>query len=223
MSDTDTESGALARLQDDPTSRKRFLRMVGGAGATGALGLLHRRVRRRRQDDAGRDDHDRRQRAGRERERPQERPGDRQLRADARVPRGRLLRAGRDSGQIKDRAVADLAKRIAETERPHVEALKATAKNLGGTPAAMPTTKFDDVSPPARRRSCRPRPSSRTSAPRPTSARPGGSRARRSSPPRSRSTASRRAMRPRSTARRPRLQGRRRSKARSPTAPSPRR
>jgi len=40
VSDTDTESGALARLQDDPTSRKRFLRMVGGAGATGALGLL---------------------------------------------------------------------------------------------------------------------------------------------------------------------------------------
>ena len=40
MPDTDTGSGALARLQDDPTSRKRFLRMVGGAGATGALGLL---------------------------------------------------------------------------------------------------------------------------------------------------------------------------------------
>src|SRR4029079_17362049 len=40
VADSDAESGALARLQDDPTSRKRFLRMVGGAGATGALGLL---------------------------------------------------------------------------------------------------------------------------------------------------------------------------------------
>jgi hypothetical protein len=33
------EHGALARL-DDPTSRKRFLRMVGGAGAAGALAAL---------------------------------------------------------------------------------------------------------------------------------------------------------------------------------------
>ena len=49
------------------------------------------------------------------------------------------------SGQITDRAVADLAKRIGESEHAHVDALTATVKKLGGTPAGKPATKFDEV------------------------------------------------------------------------------
>ena len=49
------------------------------------------------------------------------------------------------SGQIKDRAVADLAKRIGEAEHAHVDAIVATVKKLGGTPVRRPATKFDDV------------------------------------------------------------------------------
>jgi rubrerythrin len=145
MSDTETDPGALRRLQDDPTSRKRFLRMVGGAGASGALGLLL----------AACGGDDKPDRAASTATATGGAP------ASSRANKGDLdivnyaltleyleadfYEQAVMSGEIKDRRVADLAKRIAEAERSHVEALKATAKNLGGTPAAKPVTKFDDV------------------------------------------------------------------------------
>jgi rubrerythrin len=142
--DTETDPGALRRLQDDPTSRKRFLRMVGGAGATGALGLLLAAC-------GGDDKPDRAattSTAGGAATRARANRGDLEivnyaltleyLEAD-------FYEQAVRSGEITDRRVADLAARIAEAERSHVEALKATAKNLGGTPAAKPATRFEDV------------------------------------------------------------------------------
>ena len=50
-----------------------------------------------------------------------------------------------DSGQIKDKKIAELAKKIGENEQEHVDALTATVEKLGGTPAPKPKTKFEDV------------------------------------------------------------------------------
>ena len=77
--------------------------------------------------------------------RAQGRHRDSQLRADAGVPRGGLLQAGLDSGEVKNKQVAEVAKEISENEQEHVQALKATVEQLGGKPAAKPKTKFDDV------------------------------------------------------------------------------
>jgi len=50
-----------------------------------------------------------------------------------------------DSGMIKDKKAVELAKRIGENEKEHVQALTATVKKLGGTPAGAPKTKFGPV------------------------------------------------------------------------------
>jgi rubrerythrin len=49
------------------------------------------------------------------------------------------------SGQVKTKAYAEVAKTIAEDEMEHVQALTAAVKQLGGTPAPKPKTKFGPV------------------------------------------------------------------------------
>jgi len=50
-----------------------------------------------------------------------------------------------DSGEVKDKKVGEVAMEISENEQEHVEALKATVEQLGGTPAKKPQTNFEDV------------------------------------------------------------------------------
>ena len=49
------------------------------------------------------------------------------------------------SGVVKDRKVADLAKRIGEAEQAHVDALEVAVRCLGGKTAMKPKTAFEDV------------------------------------------------------------------------------
>jgi rubrerythrin len=136
----DTTAGALQQVQHDPATRKRFLKMVGGAGATGALGLLLAAC--------GGDDGKAGSGAATTTTAKASTSSDlaivnyaltlEYLEAD-------FYDQAVQSGQITDRAVADLAKRIGESEHAHVDALTATVKKLGGTPARKPATKFDEV------------------------------------------------------------------------------
>jgi rubrerythrin len=132
---------ALDELRDDPSSRKKFLKMTGGAGAAGALSLLIAAC------GGGKDKTTSTPAADTQASKPQA-GGDvaivnyaltlEHLEAD-------FYRQVLDSGVIKDAKVGALAKKFGETEQAHVAALTATVKKLGGTPAAKPQTKFDDV------------------------------------------------------------------------------
>ena len=143
------ERSALAELRDDAGSRKRFLRMAG-AGAAGGLAVLLAACGSDDNSGSGSTDTQTQTSTGEATPAatPEEMSGDLEivnyaltleyLEAD-------FYAQVIDSGLVKDKKVADLAKAIGQHEQEHVDALIATAKKLGGEPAAKPTTKFDEV------------------------------------------------------------------------------
>jgi rubrerythrin len=135
---TETEGPALRELRDDPGSRRSFLRW-GGAGAAGTLAALLAAC-----GDDG---------SGAAAPAAMAAPGPSGGGDVAIVNYALTLEHIEadfyaqviDSGVIRDRKVAELARQIGEHERDHVEALTGTVQKLGGTPAKKPRTAFGKV------------------------------------------------------------------------------
>jgi rubrerythrin len=130
--------GALDDLARDATSRKRFLRSLGGGAAASAFAVFLAAC--------GGDDEE--QGAGTTATQPRMQSG-----GDLEIVNYALtleyLEADFyaqvvESGIVKDKKLAALARQIGENEQEHVDALLATAKKLG-TPAEQPKTAFEDV------------------------------------------------------------------------------
>jgi rubrerythrin len=131
------QTGALRELAEDPSSRKRFLSMMGGAGASGFAIFLA----------ACGDDGDDAATATPMTQQPKAMGGDlaivqyaltlEHLETD-------FYNAVIDSGVVKDKALAETAKMIRDNEQEHVDALTATVEKLGGKPK-RPKTTFDAV------------------------------------------------------------------------------
>ncbi len=137
------QSSAVAELRDDPASRKHFLRMAG-AGAAGGLALLIAACGSDEKTGSN---------GGGVSSSAATPAATADVKGDLAIVNYALtleyLEADFyaqviDSGLVKDRKLADLAKALGQQEQEHVDALAATAKKLG-TPAAKPTTKFEDV------------------------------------------------------------------------------
>lgn len=141
MPDLNTEpdaghSGAMLELARDESSRKRFLKMVGG-GAASAFGIFLAAC------------------GGDEDKKPKDTGA--QGKGIEQFGRGDLgilnyaltlefLEAdfyakAADSGQLKGQAL-DIARQFGENEQEHVDALTAAVNQMGGTPAKKPQTKF---------------------------------------------------------------------------------
>jgi rubrerythrin len=137
-----TKQGAMRELADDPSSRKRFLRMVGGAGAASAFAIFVAAC--------GDDDDDGGSAGGGGQTETQ---GDMASSGDLAIVQYALTlehletdfyNAVIDAGVITDKALAETAMMIRDNEQEHVDALTATVKKLGGTPE-KPMTNFDSV------------------------------------------------------------------------------
>jgi rubrerythrin len=135
-----TERGAMREPAEDPSSRKRFLRMMGGAGAAGAFAIFLA---------ACGDDDDEGGGAGTQTPTERDMAGG----ADLEIVQYALTlehletdfyNAVIDAGVITDRALAETALMIRDNEQEHVDALTRTVEDLGGTPE-RPKTNFDSV------------------------------------------------------------------------------
>ncbi len=135
--------GALRELAADPSSRKRFLKMMGGGGAAAAFSIF---VAACGGDDSGMSGAATTSTTSKA-DRTMATAGDlaivqyaltlEHLETD-------FYNAVIDSGVIKNRKLAETAKLIRDNEQEHVDALTQTVKQLGGTPK-RPKTNFDAV------------------------------------------------------------------------------
>jgi rubrerythrin len=126
---------AILRLANDPSSRSRFLKQVGGAGAAGAFAIFLAACGDDNSTTSNSNATDAATAADNK--------------SDLAIVNYALTleyletafyKAVVDSGVLKG-AEQDLAKKFGEQEGEHVTALEATAKKLG-TPAMAPETKF---------------------------------------------------------------------------------
>ena len=139
---TDAPRSAMQELRQDDSSRKRFLRMMGGAGAASAFAIFVAAC--------GDDDESSNGGAGAGTQTEQDMgasAGDLEIVQYALTLEHLetdFYNAVIDSGVITDKALAEVAVMIRDNEQDHVDTLTGTVKDLGGTPE-RPKTNFDSV------------------------------------------------------------------------------
>ena len=131
-------AGAVRELAEDPSSRKSFLKMVGGAGAASAFAIFLAACGDDDDEgDSAQTPTQRKEAGGQDLEIVQYALTLEHLETD-------FYNAVIDSGVIKDPALAKTARMIRDNEQEHVDALTQTVKQLGGKPE-RPKTTFDAV------------------------------------------------------------------------------
>ena len=137
---TETGEGAMKDLANDPSSRKRFLKMMGGGGAVAAFSIFLAAC--------GEDEEKKSSGASTSTEKKKaSSAGDLEIVQYALTLEHLetdFYNAVIDSGVITDKALGEVATMIRDNEQEHVDALTQTVKQLGGKPM-RPKTNFDAV------------------------------------------------------------------------------
>lgn len=139
LSERAPPQGALRSLEEDPASRKRFLKMVGGTGAASAFSIL---VAACGEQGGG----------GQAPPAPAKPASETSMFGEGDMGilnyaltleflETEFYEKAADSGKLSGEAL-ELVKKIGENEREHLETLRSTIKELGGRPAKKPRTKF---------------------------------------------------------------------------------
>jgi rubrerythrin len=136
----DAARPAMQELAEDPSSRKRFLSMMGGAGAASAFAIFLAAC-------GGEDEEQSSSTTTKKKTKKPAAGGDlaivqyaltlEHLETD-------FYNAVIDAGIIKSKALGKVAVMIRDNEQEHVDALTATVEKLGGKPK-RPKTSFDAV------------------------------------------------------------------------------
>jgi rubrerythrin len=136
------ENGAVQELAEDSASRKRFLKMVGGAGAAGAFSIFAAACGK---DDKKSSSSTSSSNGGSS--------STGSAKGDLEIVQYALTlehletdfyNAVLDANVITDKQIGKIATMIRDNEQEHVDALTATVKQLGGTPK-KPKTDFSKV------------------------------------------------------------------------------
>ena len=142
------QPSAMRELADDPSSRKRFLAMVGGAGAASAFSIFLAACGEEEEQPAQTEPQTSTAPMGA----AQFGEGDIGI-ANYALTLEYLEAAFYDavlqSGKITNRDQVSLAKKIGQNEKEHVAALEKLIQQKGGTPAKAPRTEFPLESPDA--------------------------------------------------------------------------
>ena len=126
---------------EERSSRSQFLKIAGGTGAAGALAIFLAACGDDDKDSSSSSDTKTESSSG-------------SAKSDIEIVNYALLleyleatfyKEAIASGEVKTKAVGEVAKTISEDENEHVAALTATVKMLGGNPVAKPKFNFDDV------------------------------------------------------------------------------
>jgi rubrerythrin len=137
----DSPRSAMEEIANDASSRKRFLKMMGSAGAASAFAVFLAACGDD-DDEAGSSgnamaDQKKTAAGGRDLQIVQYALTLEHLETD-------FYNAVIDSGVVKNMKLADTAKLIRDAEQAHVDTLTGVVKDLGGTPV-RPKTTFDSV------------------------------------------------------------------------------